>query len=174
MNSNLKKNILTAVMAAVISATAPISITIPMSPVPITLATFSIYLTIYILGMKNGTVSVLIYILLGACGAPVFNGWSGGADKLIGPTGGYIIGYIFLALVSGYIIEKDYKNGIRTIIGFIVGTIVLYIFGTLWLKILLKVDFIKALFMGVVPFIFGDILKMILAYIIGVKVKKWI
>ena len=172
MNGSIKKYVITAIMAGVICALAPISIVIPISPVPITLATFAIYISIYILGMKYGTISVCIYILLGAVGIPVYNGWTAGADKIIGPTGGYIIGYIFLAIVSGHIIEKDYKNGYRTIIGFVVGTIVLYTIGTTWLAFLLKVDFVKALFMGVVPFIIGDIIKIAVAFVVGKNIRE--
>ena len=84
-----------ALMTAVICVISPFAIAIPVSPVPISLATFAIYLTVIILGWEDGTISVLVYVLLGFAGAPVFTGFTGGAGKVLGPTGGYIIGYIF-------------------------------------------------------------------------------
>ena len=90
-------------MAAVISIIAPISIVIPLSPVPISLGTFIILLNVFVLGGKYGTISTLIYILLGFIGLPVFTGWTGGVSKVLGPTGGYIIGYILAFICHRFI-----------------------------------------------------------------------
>lgn len=170
-NFSLKKSITTALMAAVISALSPISITIPMSPVPISLSTFAIYLTLYILGATYGTISTMIYVLLGIIGAPVFTGFSGGIGKILGPTGGYIIAYIFMAIIAGCIIERNYSSGFMCFLGMAIGTIVLYIVGTLWLSHILNMTFIEGLGVGVIPFIPGDIVKMVFAYIIGKKLR---
>ena len=83
---------LTALFAAILCVAAPFSI--PVGPIPITLATFAIYLAAIVLGKKYGTLAVVIYILLGAVGLPVFSGFSGGFQKIVSATGGYIIGYI--------------------------------------------------------------------------------
>ena len=168
-----------ALMTAVICILSPFSLNIPVSPVPISLGSMAVYFVVAVLGMKRGTVSVLLYILLGLVGLPVFSGFTGGAGKLFGPTGGYIIGYIFLALIFGWAIEygsklfpSDKSELFMSILGGIIGTIVLYLFGTVWLAILLKTDFISALWMGVIPYIPGDIVKFILAMVIGVQLRK--
>lgn len=101
---------LTAVMAAVICVLGPISIAIPVSPVPISLASMAVYLAVTVLGMKLGTLSCLIYLLLGLVGIPVFAGGSAGAAKLFGPTGGYLIGYLFLALIAGAFVGRFAEN----------------------------------------------------------------
>ena len=168
----LKRYLIIALMTAVICILSPISITIPISPVPISLATLGIYLTIYILGGKDGAISTMIFILLGLVGAPVFTGYSGGVGKVLGPTGGYIVAYIFLAIIAGYIIEKNYDSFFICLLGMGLGTVVLYLVGTLWLKVLTEMTFNQALLVGVIPFIPGDIVKMIIALIIGKRLRQ--
>ena len=90
---------MTAVMAAVLSVVSPFSISI--GPIPLSLCTLIIYMNAYILGWKRGTVATLVYVLLGAVGMPVFNGFSAGLGVVAGPTGGYIVGYVPLALICG-------------------------------------------------------------------------
>ena len=93
-----------AMMTALLCVLAPMSV--PIGPVPITLATMVIYFMVYVLGPWMGTCSVCLYIFLGAIGLPVFSGFVGGLGKLAGPTGGYIAGYILMAFVGGIIIKK--------------------------------------------------------------------
>ena len=95
-----KQMVLIALMTAVTCVLGPLSIPLPFSPVPISLTNFAIFLAIFVLGMKNGTISFIIYLLLGAIGVPVFSSFRGGLQVLAGPTGGYLIGFIFLAPVS--------------------------------------------------------------------------
>ena len=90
---------MTALMAAVTCILAPLSI--PIGPVPISFTNLAIYLSLYLLGWKKGTVSYLIYLLMGFVGLPVFSGFTGGPAKLAGPTGGYIIGFIVMAVIAG-------------------------------------------------------------------------
>lgn len=190
-----------ALMTAVICVLSPFAIAIPVSPVPISLATFAIYLTVIILGWEDGTISVLVYVLLGFAGAPVFTGFTGGAGKVLGPTGGYIIGYIFLALIEGVFVDgarraRPYKEGLRTrsplrdgnrpheeavgasytsatiLLGMLLGTIVLYIFGTIWLMRQAGLTLVAAFSAGVLPFIVGDIVKMIVALFAGTKIRN--
>ena len=97
---------LIGVMAAVTCILGPLSLAIPVSPVPISLTNLAVYFAIYVLGMKRGTISYCIYLLLGLIGLPVFAAFTGGAGKLFGPTGGYLIGFIFMALICGFFIEK--------------------------------------------------------------------
>ena len=166
---------LTAVMAAVICVLGPISIAIPVSPVPISLGSMAVYLAVTVLGMKLGTLSCLIYLLLGLVGRPVFAGGSAGAAKLFGPTGGYLIGYLFLALIAGAFVgrfaENKWKNIAFAALGMILGTIVLYALGTAWLAYSAGMDFQAALWAGVIPFIPGDLVKMVIAVLLGSAVR---
>lgn len=163
---------LVALMAALTCVLGPISITVPVSPVPIALANFIILLSVSVLGWKLGTISCALYILLGLCGLPVFAGYTAGAAKLFGPTGGYIIGYIFMALIAGLITEKFKGNRAIHFFGMVAGTIVLYIFGTAWLAFQAGMGFYAALLAGVIPFILGDLVKIIIVMLIGPAVKK--
>lgn len=168
---SIKNLVLVALMSALLCILGPMSIIIPMSPVPISLGTLGIYLVVIVLGKKYGTISVLIYILLGLVGLPVFTGFTGGLAKLLGPTGGYIIGYIFLSIIMGFAIDILVNNKYRYMIAIILGTLVLYAFGTTWLKIEMNITYGEAIFMGVLPFVAGDIVKMIIAMIVGEKIK---
>lgn len=168
---SVKKYLIIALMAAIISILSPMSIMLPISPVPISLATFAIYLTAYVLGGIDGAISTMIYVLLGIVGAPVFTGFTGGIAKILGPTGGYIIAYVFLAIIAGTFVEKFFGNTFLCFVGMVIGTIVLYLVGTLWLSYVAGMSFDKALFAGVIPFIPGDIVKMILAHIVGTKIR---
>lgn len=159
-------------MAAVICIIAPISLVLPISPVPISLGTFSIFFAIYVLGMKRGTASLALYILLGLVGLPVFSGFTGGVGKLLGPTGGYILGYLFLAVISGYIVDRWRSNRIFCFVGFALGTLVCYMFGTIWLAFQASISFSQALAAAVLPFIPGDLIKLILAMLLGAQVRK--
>ena len=100
-----KQMVLIALMTAVTCVLGPLSIPLPFSPVPISLTNFAIFLAIFVLGMKNGTISFIIYLLLGAIGVPVFSSFRGGLQVLAGPTGGYLIGFIFLALIMGFALD---------------------------------------------------------------------
>ena len=157
--------VLVAVMAAVISVLGPL--TVPIGPIPISLCNFGILMTIYILGMKKGTVSVLIYLLIGLVGVPVFSGFSSGPAKLLGPTGGYLIGYVPMALIAGYFIEKYSRKFIPGLLGMILATAVLYLLGTLWLAKMAGMSFQAALAAGVIPFIGVDLAKMVVCAVVG-------
>ena len=103
---NVKDMTVIALVTAVICIIAPFSIPIAISPIPITLALFALFLAGIILGKWKGVVCTVIYLLLGMVGLPVFNGFSGGVQKLVGPTGGYLIGYLFLVFFTGLFVEK--------------------------------------------------------------------
>ena len=90
---------LTGMMAALLCVAGPLSL--PVGPVPLSLATFAVYLAGAVLGWKRGTAAVALYLLIGLCGLPVFSGFSGGFQKLAGVTGGYLVGYLFCALITG-------------------------------------------------------------------------
>ena len=164
-----KQMVLIALMTAVTCVLGPLSIPLPFSPVPISLTNFAIFLAIFILGMKNGTISFIIYLLLGAVGVPVFSSFRGGLQVLAGPTGGYLIGFIFLALIMGFALEHFDRKLVPTIIGMIIGMAVCYAFGTVWLAKLLSLSFKEGLMMGVIPYLAGDAAKIIIAAIVGPK-----
>lgn len=167
---------LTALMAAVLCILGPISLVIPVSPVPISLGSLAVYLAVTVLGARLGTLSCVIYLLLGLAGLPVFAGYTGGAQKLLGPTGGYLIGYIFLAAIAGIFIGRDAgakgKQYALALLGMILGTAVLYFFGTAWLAHTAGMGFYAALGAGVIPFIPGDLAKMIAADLLGTTLRN--
>jgi len=168
---SVKEMAITALMTAVICILGPWALNIPISPVPISLCSMGIYFVLSVLGIKLGTISVLLYVLLGAVGLPVFSNFSGGFGKLTGPTGGYIIGYLFLALICGFFIQKFPEKLLLHVLGFVLGTVVLYAFGTFWLKVQTGMTFPAALMAGVIPYIPGDIVKLILAMALGYPLK---
>lgn len=159
----------TALMTAVICIVAPLSI--PIGPVPISLTNFAIYITLYLLDWKKGTVSYLLYLLIGLVGLPVFSGFTGGIGKLAGPTGGYIIGFIPMAIIAGILIDKYHQRWIQ-FAGMIIGTAVCYAFGTVWFCIQSGTAPVAALSICVFPFIPGDLIKMIITIIIAPKIRK--
>ena len=160
-----KQMVLIALMTAVTCVLGPLSIPLPFSPVPISLTNFAIFLAIFVLGMKSGTISFIIYLLLGAIGVPVFSSFRGGLQVLAGPTGGYLIGFIFLALIMGFALDHFDRKLVPTIIGMAV----CYAFGTVWLAKLLSLSFKEGLMMGVIPYLPGDAAKIIIAAIVGPK-----
>ena len=162
-----KQMVLIALMTAVTCVLGPLSIPLPFSPVPISLTNFAIFLAIFVLGMKSGTISFIIYLLLGAIGVPVFSSFRGGLQVLAGPTGGYLIGFIFLALIMGFALDHFDRKLVPTIIGMIIGMAVCYAFGTVWLAKLLSLSFKEGLMMGVIPYLAGDAAKIIIAAIVG-------
>lgn len=159
-------------MAAVICILGPLSLSIPVSPVPISLGTLGIYFVMTVLGMKLGTISVLTYILLGLVGLPVFTGFTAGPGKLLGPTGGYIIGYMFMALICGYFVDKFNNSLPLYLLGMVLGTAACYFFGTIWLASLTHSTIPQALMLAVVPYIPGDLAKLIIARAFGHQLRK--
>ena len=167
---NIHHLTLIGVMAAVTCILGPLSL--PIGIVPISLTNLAIYFSVYVLGQKRGTLSYIVYLLIGLIGLPVFSGFSGGFTKLFGPTGGYLIGFIFMAFISGIFIEKFSNKIYMCFLGMILGTIVAYILGTAWLAYQANLTFNATLSIGVLPFIPGDIAKMVIASLIGPQIKK--
>ncbi|MDE5698796.1 MAG: biotin transporter BioY [Lachnospiraceae bacterium] len=171
MNTKTKEITLIGLMTAVTCIAGPLSLALPFSPVPISLTNLAIYFSVYILGMRRGTISYLVYLLLGLVGLPVFSAFTSGPMKLFGPTGGYLIGFIFMALISGYCIDRWNGQIIISFIGMVLGTVVTYGFGTVWLAYQSNWSFGKALAFGVLPFIVVDLAKMVLTLLIGSQVR---
>ena len=162
--------VMTAVMAAVIAAVAPFAL--PIGPIPITLGTLVMYLAGYVLGGKRAGVAVLVYVLLGAVGVPVFNGFTGGLGVVAGPTGGYIIGFIPLAFLSGLAVERFPQNRLLQFVGMVIATAVLYALGTAWFCVQAGKSLAAALSVCVFPFIPGDLAKMAVAMVLGPMVRE--
>ena len=152
-------------------------ISIPLS-VPITLQTLGICLVAGLFGAKKGSAAVLIYILLGAIGVPVFSGFKGGIGVLAGSTGGYILGFIFTALIVGIVSDKTNKLWL-IILSMLGGVLICYIFGTLFFAYVYSKENTPAslgtvLGWCVFPFIIPDIIKIVLAAILTKKLKRFI
>lgn len=167
---NTRQLTLIGLIAAVTCILGPLSL--PIGIVPISLTNLAIYFAVYALGGKRGTLSYIVYLFIGLVGLPVFSGFSGGFPKLFGPTGGYLIGFIFMAFISGIFIDKFSNKIYMCFLGMVLGTIVTYIFGSAWLAYEAHIGFNKALAVGVLPFIPGDIAKMVLASLIGPQIRK--
>lgn len=158
-----------ALMAAVICVLGPLSI--PIGPVPIAFANLVIYFTVYLLGWKWGTVSTLVYLLVGLAGLPVFAGYASGAAKLLGPTGGYLVGYLPMALLAGVVIEHTNRRTLQ-MLGMIGGTALCYLMGTAWFCWQGGYTVGAAMGLCVTPFIPFDLLKMLFALCVGPVLRK--
>lgn len=160
---------LIGLFAAIICICAPFSV--PIGAVPISLATFAVYLAAVVLGAKNGTIAVVIYVLIGIIGLPVFSGFQGGIARVIGVTGGYIIGYIPCAFIAGVIIEKFSDKKTAYFAALVLGTLVLYAIGTVWFMLQSGNDLKHSLSVCVIPFLIGDIIKISVATVLGYKLR---
>ena len=165
-----------AVFAVIMAICSWISIP---AAVPFTLQTFGVFIAVGVLGGKRGSLSVLVFILLGAIGIPVFAKFSGGIGVLAGPTGGYIIGFLFSALLMWAMEKLPGKKSVMQIVSMIAGLIVCYAFGTVWFVIVYgrmngPIGFTAALASCVVPFIIPDIIKIALAYVLSRKLRKYV
>lgn len=177
---NLKFKITTADMVVVALSTAIITvcswISIPLT-VPITMQTFAVFAVAGLFGAKRGTLSVLVYILLGAVGAPVLSGMKGGIDNIIGSTGGYIVGFIFIALLTGFASDKFHRRAIPMLIAMLIGLALCYVFGTAWFIFVYArstgpVGIGTVMGWCVIPFIIPDCIKIVIALIISNRVGK--
>jgi biotin transport system substrate-specific component len=124
--------------------------------------------------MKAGTISYIIYFLLGMIGLPVFSNFSGGFGVVAGPTGGYLIGFIALALICGFFAEKFNGNRWLYVVGMIIGLATLYAVGTAWLAYQSGLTFGAALWAGVIPFIPGDAFKIVIIAVAAKPARRMI
>lgn len=148
-------------------------ISIPLT-VSITLQTFGICLCAGLLGFKRATASVIVYILLGMIGVPVFTGFKAGFGVLFGPTGGYIIGFIFTAIIVGLASDKIGKKLWQNALFMTLGVLTCYLFGTIWFVISYKVSFVSALSTCVIPFLIPDAVKIALACVLVNRLHKFV
>ena len=144
--------------------------------VPFTLQTFAVFLAVGVLGGKRGTLAVLIYILLGCVGLPVFAGFSGGIGVVLGSTGGYIVGFLVQALVMWAMERIPGNKTVVTIVSMVLGLLACYAFGTVWFVVVYAqktgpVGFWTALGWCVFPYIIPDLVKMALALVLRKRLK---
>ncbi len=166
--------ILIAIFAALTAVCSMISIPLPFTPVPINLATLSIFLAGGLLGEKDGAISQIIYVLLGAIGLPVFHSFTGGIGIIAGPTGGYIIGYILAAWIVGFVLKKTGRKLHWNGIAMVLGLLGCYFLGTLWFMHLTATGLSSALMLCVVPFLLGDAIKIVIGAILVNRLHRFI
>lgn len=169
---SIRDMVMVALMAALTCILAPLSIAI--GPVPISLTNLVVYFSVILLGKRYGTLSYIVYLLIGLVGLPVFSKFQGGVAILVGPTGGYIIGFIFMAIIAGIFVERFDGNRFMYAVGMVLGTLVVYAFGTAWFCYIMDMGVMKALSLCVFPFVLVDLGKIILAVIIAPKMKRLI
>ncbi len=178
--SGTRQNTLNLVLIAMLAVVIAVCswVTVPMT-VPFTLQTFGVFCAVGLLGGKRGTLSVLVYILLGAVGLPVFSGFKGGIGTLLGTTGGYIVGFIFTALIYWLVTKIFGTKTASMIMGMILGLAACYAFGTAWFILVYirntgAMSVATALGYCVTPFIIPDLIKLALAVVISKTVPKYI
>ncbi len=176
MHTKMHTSILNTVYIALFAALIAVCswITIPIGVISITLQTMAVCITAGILGCWRGITTVAVYLAIGATGLPVFSGFNGGIGALIGPTGGYLVGFLPMVLIIGGAKHLFKGNWILLSISMVVGIAVLYAFGTAWFMILMggKYTLGGALTACVFPFILPDLIKIAVATLICSRVGK--
>ena len=153
-------------LTALICVLGPLSIPLPFSPAPIAFANLAIFFAVYLLGTA-------VYLLLGFVGVPVFAGFTGGAQKLLGPTGGYLVGYLPMALIIGLFVDRwADKKPLLTLPGYVLGSAACYALGSLWLAKQMSLTFSAAMMMAVVPYLPGDAAKIALTLLAAPIVRR--
>ena len=160
----------TALFTAILCVVAPFSISV--GPIPLSFATLVIYIAAGSLNWKLSALSVMLYIALGAIGVPVFSNFEGGFYKIAGLTGGFIIGYIPLALATGFSMELAGGKLFFFISGMVIGTVLLYTLGTAWFMLQSGATLTVALMGCVVPFLIGDAIKIAAACAIVPQLRR--
>jgi len=167
MELRTKGMILSSLFAALTGVGGLIAIPLPFTPVPITLQIFFTFLSGAILGKYLGALSQVIYILLGVVGLPVFAKGSSGIGAILGPSGGYLVGFIPASFLVGYILEKRDNPSIQLILlAMALGVLAIYSPGVAWLMWVARINLGKALILGVVPFLPGDTVKIVVAALV--------
>ena len=161
-----------ALMVAMNCVSAYIIIPLPFSLSPIALQTLIVNLTGYVLNAKQAFMTMLVYLLVGLAGVPVFTGGSAGPGKLFGPTGGYIIGFLFTAVFLAYFRGEKYSFKRYALLGCVVGIPLIYVFGVVQLKLVTGMGWDKAIMTGALPFIPLDIVKCLAAAVIAYPINR--
>jgi len=168
-STQLRMTVYASLLAALTAVGAYLSI--PIGPVPIILQNMFVLLSGLLLGSRWGLASVGVYILAGACGLPVFAGGLGGISRIVGPTGGYLLGYLPGVFITGIIAEKTGEKMIYDVIAMVCGSVIIYSCGLIWLKVLTGMTLTKTLAVGMYPFLIGDALKIAAAAAIAKSLR---
>ncbi|MGL4847538.1 MAG: biotin transporter BioY [Clostridium sp.] len=165
-----KNLIICSLFAAIVSILAQISIPLPGS-VPLTMQTLGVGLCGILLGSKKGFISILIYVMLGAIGAPIFANFTGGIGIILGPTGGFILSFPIMAFIIGFISERTDKKAL-IFIGIIFSVLITYTIGVLQFSLITNSSIYKSILVCVAPFVVTDLLKSILIVLVGLTLKN--
>ena len=173
---NTKDIVMIGIFAALIAICSWISIP---TAVPFTLQTFGVFMAVEVLGGKRGTLAVLVYLLLGAVGLPVFAGFTGGMGIIAGSTGGYIVGFLAAALLMWLLESVLPKKPVSEVIAMAAGLIVCYALGTAWFMVVFArnsgpVGLLTVLGWCVFPFIIPDLIKIALAFLLGRRLRRYV
>jgi biotin transport system substrate-specific component len=168
-NSDLQMMVYASLLAALTAVGSYIAI--PIGPVPIALQSLFILLAGLLLGKVWGAVSVGIYLIAGLFGLPVFAGGTGGAGRFFGATGGYLIGFLPAVYITGLISGKRKNRALTDVFAMICGSAIIYIFGVSWLKIVTGMELKKAVYVGMLPFLPGDAVKIASALFIARAIR---
>ncbi len=166
---NLRIVVLASLMAALMAVGAYLHI--PLGPVPIVLTNLFVLLAGLLLGSRWGAISTGIYLLIGAIGMPVFYGGKGGLAHILGPTGGYLFGYVLCALFTGFLSKRFHYYLIGEIIAVVTGSLIIYSLGVPWLKVITNMSWNKAFVAGMIPFLLGDTIKAAVAIVLARAVR---
>ena len=161
-----------ALMVAMNCVSAYIIIPLPFSLSPIALQTLIVNLTGYVLNAKQAFMTMLVYLLVGLAGVPVFTGGSAGPGKLFGPTGGYIIGFLVTAVFLAYFRGEKYSFKRYALLGCVIGIPLIYVFGVVQLKLITGMGWDKAIMTGALPFIPLDFVKCLAAAVIAGPINR--
>ncbi len=165
MNKTIKRIVYIAIFASILCIISPLAI--PIGAIPITLATFGVYLIGALTKKLDGFFAVVIYLCIGLMGIPVFSSFRSGFSVLLGPTGGYLIGYLIGVLIISIITSLNKKKFFLYIISMIIASVSWYLFGTIWYMIVMDVAMVEALMLCVIPFLLGDAIKIIIASLVS-------
>lgn len=169
-SDRVKRLVYAALFAALTAVSAWVMI--PLPPVPITLQTFFVMLSGAVLGPYFGTLSMAVYLLLGFIGLPVFAGGQSGLGVLVGPTGGYLIGFVLCPIVTGLIVQMRKNPGLLWYgMAMAAGTLVIYTCGVALLSMVIHMPLDRSILVGMLPFIPGDALKIIIGSFVARKLK---
>ncbi len=165
----LRWMVLASLMAALTAVGAYIHV--PIGPVPIVLSTLFVLLSGLLLGSRWGLASMCLYLLVGAIGMPVFAGGKGGIAHFLGPTGGYLFGYVLASWLTGFIAERSRGILILEILSVLMGSLAIYSLGVPWLKMVTHMSWFKTFMVGMIPFLIGDAVKASVALILARAVR---
>lgn len=161
--------VLVSLMAALMAVGAYIHV--PIGPVPIVLTNLFVLLSGLLLGSRWGLASAGLYLLVGAMGMPVFYGGKGGLAHILGPTGGYLFGFVLSAWITGFISERSRHTLIGEVLAVVIGSLAVYCLGVPWLKMITKMPWNKAWMVGMIPFLPGDAIKAVVAIFLARAVR---